>query len=163
MPKKNRGKKKNSSMMEAIGDITAGQVYWNDGAYWSRSVNPAAGPKMDIRDCGIGYYFTGFAVDISRATVHNSWCGQWVKKGYSVKAGRYRRKTGFVRVKSWGNFRSPQWMSFTYAMVLWFTVSADTFLEPPTSRDGVFSSYQRESLIWVGGNHGVFDLDWERK
>jgi predicted dehydrogenase len=96
-----------------IGDITSGQVYWNNDGVWVRPREPQQTEmEYQMRNW---YYFTWLCGDhIVEQHIHNMDVMNWVKKGYPVKAqgmgGREVRKG-----KDYGQIFDHHYVEFHYA------------------------------------------------
>ena len=69
----------------AIGDITSSRVYWNSDGVWVRPRQPGQTEmEYQMRNW---YYFNWLCGDhINEQHIHNIDVGNWVKKGYPVRA-----------------------------------------------------------------------------
>lgn len=97
----------------AIGDITGGQVYWNDGGVW---VKPREAGQTEMEyQMRNWYYFNWLCGDhIVEQHVHNIDVANWVKGAYPVKAegtGGRMVRTG----KEFGEIFDHHSLRFTYA------------------------------------------------
>lgn len=97
----------------AIGDITGGQVYWNDAGVWVRP-RVAGQTEMEYQMRN-WYYFVWLCGDhILEQHVHNIDVANWVKNGYPVQAsgmGGRQVRNG----KEHGEIFDHHAVEFTYA------------------------------------------------
>jgi predicted dehydrogenase len=141
----------------AIGDITGGQVYWNDGGVWVKERKPGQTEmEYQMRNW---YYFNWLCGDhITEQHVHNIDVANWVKQGYPVKAegtgGRQVRTS-----KENGEIFDHHIVSFTYADGSVIHSECRHF---PGAANRVDESFQgtKGKVYMSGGNHGVL-TDWK--
>jgi predicted dehydrogenase len=97
----------------AIGDVTAGYVYWNSGGVWVRP-REAGMTEMEYQMRN-WYYFNWLCGDhINEQHIHNLDVGNWVKKAYPIAAqgmGGRRMRTG----KEHGEIFDHHYVEYTYA------------------------------------------------
>jgi predicted dehydrogenase len=96
-----------------IGDITAGQVYWNGSGVW---VNPRQPGQSELEyQLRNWYYFNWLCGDhIVEQHIHNIDVMNWVKGAYPAKAqgmGGRQVRTG----KEYGEIYDHHYVEFTYA------------------------------------------------
>ncbi|HLF34933.1 MAG TPA: Gfo/Idh/MocA family oxidoreductase [Cyclobacteriaceae bacterium] len=96
-----------------IGDITAGQVYWNGSGVW---VNPRQSGQSELEyQLRNWYYFNWLCGDhIVEQHIHNIDVMNWVKGAYPAKAqgmGGRQVRTG----KEYGEIYDHHYVEFTYA------------------------------------------------
>lgn len=136
----------------AIGDIVAGQVYWNDGGVW---VNPRKPEQTEMEyQMRNWYYFNWLCGDhITEQHVHNIDVANWVKGGYPVKAegtGGRTIRTG----KEHGEIFDHHSITFTYADGSTIFSECRHF---PGAHNRVDETFQGTNgkVYLSAGNHGV--------
>jgi myo-inositol 2-dehydrogenase/D-chiro-inositol 1-dehydrogenase len=140
-----------------IGDITGGQVYWNDGGVWVRERKPGMTEmEYQMRNW---YYFNWLCGDhITEQHVHNIDIANWVKQGYPVKAegtGGREVRTG----KEHGEIFDHHVITFTYADGSVIHSECRHF---PGATNRVDETFQgtKGKVYLSAGNHGVM-TDWK--
>jgi predicted dehydrogenase len=140
-----------------IGDITGGQVYWNDGGVWVRERKPGMTEmEYQMRNW---YYFNWLCGDhITEQHVHNIDVANWVKQGYPVKAegtGGRQVRTG----KEHGEIFDHHVITFTYADGSVIHSECRHF---PGATNRVDETFQgtKGKVFLSAGNHGVM-TDWK--
>ena len=140
-----------------IGDITGGQVYWNDGGVWVRERKPEMTEmEYQMRNW---YYFNWLCGDhITEQHVHNIDVANWVKQGYPVKAegtGGRQVRTG----KEHGEIFDHHVITFTYADGSVIHSECRHF---PGATNRVDETFQgtKGKVFLSAGNHGVM-TDWK--
>lgn len=140
-----------------IGEITGGQVYWNDGGVWVRERKPEMTEmEYQMRNW---YYFNWLCGDhITEQHVHNIDIANWVKQGYPVKAegtGGREIRTG----KEHGEIFDHHVITFTYADGSVIHSECRHF---PGASNRVDETFQgtKGKVYLSAGNHGVM-TDWK--
>ncbi len=140
-----------------IGEITGGQVFWNDGGVWVRERKPEMTEmEYQMRNW---YYFNWLCGDhITEQHVHNIDVANWVKQGYPVKAegtGGREVRTG----KEHGEIFDHHVITFTYADGSVIHSECRHF---PGANNRVDETFQgtKGKVYLSGGNHGVM-TDWK--
>jgi predicted dehydrogenase len=140
-----------------IGDITGGQVYWNDGGVWVRE-RKLGMTEMEYQMRN-WYYFNWLCGDhITEQHVHNIDIANWVKQGYPVKAegtGGREIRTG----KEHGEIFDHHVITFTYADGSVIHSECRHF---PGATNRVDETFQgtKGKVYLSAGNHGVM-TDWK--
>lgn len=141
----------------AIGDITGGQVYWNDGGVWVRERKQGMTEmEYQMRNW---YYFNWLCGDhITEQHVHNIDVANWVKQGYPVKAegtGGRQVRTG----KEHGEIFDHHVITFTYADGSVIHSECRHFPGATNRVDETFQGTNGKVFL-SAGNHGVM-TDWK--
>lgn len=143
----------------AVGDITGGQVYWNDGGVW---VNPRQQGQTEMEyQMRNWYYFNWLCGDhINEQHIHNIDVANWVKGAYPVSAygtGGRQIRTG----KDHGEIFDHHSITFTYPDGSVIFSECRHF---PGAANRVDESFQgtKGKIYLSAANHGVI-TDWKGK
>lgn len=142
----------------AIGDVVAGQVYWNSGGAWVRDrQSTQTEMEYQVRNW---YYFDWLGGDhILEQHVHQLDIANWVKGSYPVSV-QGTGSRAWRRGKEYGNIYDNHAVELTYADGSVIYSQCRHFEGTANRVDETFQATAGRVYLAANGNHGIL---WDHK